>query len=115
MARILQTDAEIDAFISKVIGEANHHGANVNAIIQPLSDEVRQRLNLGSDKVEVYERNGKLARTCWVTIAGSRYVFSYNYDSQKIELRAGTTQGDKLFDFDNQTSQPDIAREVAKL
>jgi len=115
MARRLNTNAEIDAFISKVIGEANHHGAKVNAIIKPLSDEVRLCLDLSRDKVEVYERNGNLARTCWVSIKEYRYVFSYNYDTQRIELRAKTTQGSKIFEFDNFTTQADIAREVGKL
>ena len=115
MARQLKTNAEIDSFITRVIGEANHHGANVNSIIQPLSDEVRQRLNLGVDKVEVYERNGNLARTCWVTLGGKRYVFSYNYHAEKIELRLKTLQGAVLFEFDNTSTQADIVREVAKL
>jgi hypothetical protein len=115
MARQLKTNTEIDAFITRVIGEANHHGANVNSIIKPLSDEVRNRLNLGIDRVEVYERNGKLARTCWVTLEGKRHVFSYNYHTQKIELRSKTLQGAVLFEFDNNTTQADIVREVAKL
>lgn len=115
MARRLHTDAEIDTFIAKVIGEANHHGAKVNAVIVPLSDEVRKRLNLTLDKVEVYERNGQLARTCWVTLQGKRYVFSYNYHAQVIELRAQTTQGKRLAVFDNSTLHADIVSEVAKL
>ena len=115
MARQLNTDTEIDTFISKVICEANHHGAQVEAIIKPLSDEVRQHLDLSRDTVKVYERNGKLARTCWVSINGRRYVFSYNYDTTKIELRAKTTQGANLFAFDNSTSQADIVSEVSKL
>ncbi|UWP90193.1 hypothetical protein [Aliiroseovarius crassostreae] len=115
MARKLTTNQEIDAFIAKVITEANHHGGNVEHVIQPLSDEVRKRLNLAVDTVSVYERNGNLARTCWVTIQGSRYAFSYNYDSKKIELRDRSIQGTKIFDFENATSLADIQREVGKL
>ena len=74
MARHLRTNIEIDNFITKVIAEANHHAPNVGAIIMPLSSAVRARLNLAVDKVEVYERNGNLARTCWVTIGGNRYT-----------------------------------------
>lgn len=115
MARKLTTDQEIDDFIKKVIEAAQHHGRNVEHVIKPLSDEVRQRLNLQPDKVEVWERNGKLARTCWVTLQGARYVFSFNYKSKKIELRQHSTQGAVLFDFDNSTSIADIQREVGKL
>lgn len=112
MARKLSTDIEIDAFIGRVLTEANHHGANVNKIIQLLSDEVRKYLNLGTDKVEVYERKGNLARTCWVTLGKNRYVFSYNYESAKIELRDKTLQGKKIFDFDNNTDYKDIVKQV---
>ncbi|PCD78141.1 hypothetical protein [Pseudothioclava arenosa] len=115
MARKLTTNQEIDAFIAKVIGEAHHHGGNVEHVIQPLSDEVRQRLNLKLDKVEVYERNGNLARTCWVTLQGSRYVFTYNYKTKQIDLRDHSIHGAWRFSFDNATPFPDIQREVGKL
>lgn len=115
MARKLTTNQEIDTFIAKVLGEAHHHGGNVEHVIQPLSDEVRQSLNLKRDTVEVYERNGNLARTCWVTLNGSRYVFTYNYKTQQIDLRDHSIQGALRFSFDNATPFTDIQREVANL
>lgn len=115
MARRLTTDPEIDQFISKVIGEANHHASQVEAIIQPLSDAVRSRLNLLIDRVEVYERNGKLARTCWVTVGGNRYVFTYDYQTFKIQLKDKGTQGTIRYQFDNSTTQANILQQVALL
>jgi len=99
----------------RVLGEAQDHGGKVLNVIQPLSDEVRKRINLNTDKVEVYERNGNMARTCWVTIQGRRYAFSYNYKTEKIDLRDRSIQGAKRFDFDNSTSFSDIQSEVGKL
>ena len=55
MARRLNTDRQIDKFITKVIGEANHHASGVAQVIMPLSQAIRARLNLTQDKVEVYE------------------------------------------------------------
>lgn len=115
MARNLKTNNEIDSFISKVIKEANHHAKPVEHIIQSLSDEVRSYLKLGSDKIEVYERNGKLARTCWVTILNKRYVFTYNYDEEKIDLRKGSLQGELIFQFDNFTNTQDLKKQIALL
>ena len=115
MARRLRTNAQIDTFIGRVIGQAQHHAPWVETVIEPLSDEVRERLDLSVDKIEVYERNGQLARTCWVTIGGHRYAFSYAYRPRKIELRDGSTQGTVIYSFDNNTPLKAIARVVARL
>lgn len=116
MARSLKSDRQIDHFIAKVIDEAQHHAGLVEQIIQPLSDKVRARLRLNAgDDVSVYERNGKLARTCWVTIGGQRWVFSYNYLAGKIDLREGSTRGRLHFQFDNDTTPADLKRVVASL
>ena len=115
MARQLNTNIEIDAFIKKVISEAAHHAFNVEHVIQPLSDEVRKRLRLGVDKISVLERNGQLARTCWIVLNGKRYVFSYNYEQEKIDLRDRSTQGSTLHQFENSTPLASIMSAVASL
>lgn len=115
MARRLRTNGDIDKFISKVIGEANHHAPNVAAAITPLSNAVRARLNLTIDKVEVYERNGQLTRTCWVTISGRRYVFTYNYGSGQIDLKLGSLQGARRCSFDNNTPAGTITHQASLL
>lgn len=115
MARNLPTDADIDAFIAKVIVEALHHAPWVAQVIQPLSDEVRKRLVLGPDTVEVYERNGNLARTCWVTISGKRYIFTYDYSGRKIDLKERTLRGQTLHSFDNNSAAQAIQAVVAQL
>ena len=115
MARKLSTDAEIDDFIEKVLEAAEHHGGKVKDVILPLSEAVRARLNLVVDTVSVYERNGELARTCWVTLSGKRYAFSYDYADEKIDLRDGSIQGANIAEFDNHTSRAAIKRIVANL
>ncbi|WP_080425345.1 hypothetical protein [Burkholderia ubonensis] len=113
MARNLRTNAYIDKYIDQVIEAANHHAPRVKNVIQPLSDEVRRNLRLGTDKIEVYERNGKIARTCWVTINGKRKVFTYNYDTGEIDLKAGSLQGQTIHSFDNDSTLGAIGRIIA--
>jgi hypothetical protein len=113
MARRLTTDQEINAFINSVLNEAQHHAPGVAAIIQPLSDNVRAHLNLAIDRIDVYERNGQIARTCWVTINGNRYAFSYNYDDEAIDLREGSIQGPTKYQFNNDTTDQEIQNIVA--
>lgn len=115
MARRLRTNNQIDAFISRIINEANHHSPEVAQIILPLSQAVRAKLILAQDRVEIYERLGRLARTCWVTLGGNRYAFSYNYNSQKIDLRARSIQGPLIAQFDNRTTALRIQRVVTSL
>ena len=114
MARRLLTAHDIDVYVASVIVDANHHAAQVAAVIQPLSDEVRARLG-PTDTIDVYERNGITARTCWVKIAGKRYCFSYNYKLNTIELRDGSTQGSLRYTFTNATTLLQIQAQAAAL
>ncbi len=104
MARQLRTNHEIDAYLRLVRRAANHHGHNVEHIIDYIAAEVRRRVNLNSDLIEAYERLGKIGRTCWVTIAGNRYAFSYVHANGQIELREDGIQGRVLACFDNSVS-----------
>jgi hypothetical protein len=115
MARHLKTDAQIDDFIDTVTEAAKCHAHSVADVIKPLSQAVRGRLNLAVDRVEVYERKGKLARTCWVTANGQRWVFSYLYGAGVIELRRGSTQGASVFQFDNRTPATALQQQVSAL
>ena len=115
MAKNLKTNKQIDEFIVKVSADASHHAPQVENIIQLLEKEVRAKLTLGPDKIEVYERNGKIARTCWVTINKVRHVFTYNYNDKKIDLRSGSLQGATVYQFDNNTPLAKVRSEIAKI
>lgn len=115
MARRLTTNSQIDSFIQKILDEAQHHAPGVTQVVMPLSQALRARLNLAQDRVEVYERLGQMARTCWVTISGRRYAFSYNYNDEKIDLRDRSVQGPVRHQFDNQTSLSTIQNVIANL
>ncbi|MCY1220227.1 Integron cassette protein [compost metagenome] len=114
MARRLTTNGQIDSYIASVITEANHHAPQVEHVIQPLASAVRARLG-PNDTIDVYERNGVVARTCWVRIAGARYCFSYDYTNHVIDLRERSLQGNLRFAFDNGTAAAQIRAQVAAL
>ncbi len=118
MARSLKTVNEIHNYVSMVTAAANHHASSVASIIPYIESAVLMRLNLSNDDVSIYERNGKLARTCWVKFGGPparRWVFSYNYNQQKIDLRKGSIQGNVIFQFDNSTPISVINAQIANL
>jgi len=114
MARRLTTSGQIDIYVASVISDATHHAHQVKHVIQPLADAVRARLG-SNDTIDVYERNGVVARTCWVRIAGNRYCFSYDYTNQVIDLRDRGLQGNLRFSFDNATTGAQIGAQVAAL
>lgn len=114
MARRLMTSSQIDNYVASVIADANHHAPQVQHVMQPLADAVRARLG-PNDAIEVYERNGVVARTCWVRIAGERYCFSYDYTNHVIDLRDRGLQGNRRFAFDNATTTAQIDAQVVAL
>ena len=115
MARHLTTNRQIDAYLRLVIHAATHHAPKVASVIPDLAHEVRARVTLGVDDVSVYERLGNLGRTCWVTIGGRRWAFSYDYSTGQIDLRRDNLQGVVVFQFDNSTTTTAIKRQVALL
>lgn len=115
MARELTTDKQIEEYVRALVEYASHNAPHVASIITPLAAAVRCRLAPGRDRLEVYTRNGNLARSCWVTLCGYRYALSYNYDKRMIDLREGGLQGAVLFQFDNDTSSTEIRRRIDSL
>lgn len=115
MARQLVNRQETDDFILTVKAAAEHHGHNVQNVIDVLYDEVMKRFAFDLDKIKVYERNGKTARTTWVTLDGNRYVFTYDYPEQKIKLLKGSTQGQLIESFDDGASQELITKTIGLL
>ena len=115
MARKLVTVQEIRDFVVKVQKEANHHASEVEHVILELEHAVLSRINLPIDTFSVYERNGNLARNCWVVLGGNRYAFSYNYDAKKIELRDRSNQGPVIHSFDNTTPSVMVQSVIARL
>jgi hypothetical protein len=115
MARHLKTRKEIDEYVAYVDKEAMHHAPRVQNVVVPLANAVLSRLNPVTDKVEVFERDGKIARTCWVTLAGERYVFSYDYKGRQIVLRKRSVQGEELFRFDNDITDLELKKAIIGL
>ncbi|WP_131798470.1 hypothetical protein [Acidovorax sp. GW101-3H11] len=114
MARRLTTIGQINRYVASVIADANHHAPQVSQVIQPLANAVLARFG-PNDTIDVYERQGVVARTCWVRIAGTRYCFSYNYTNHVIDLRDRSLQGNLRFAFDNATTTAQIRAQVAAL
>ena len=103
------TDIEIlKEYISQVIDRAEHHANNVENIVLAIAGAIIWKKD--SNPIKVFTREGEMKNVIWVNINGNKYAFSYNHDTQKIEIRQDNTQGKVIASFDNSTSTDDIKR-----
>ena len=113
MARQLTSQAQTDNEIARIEREADHHAPHVMATVRLLYNYVIQRIDFTRDRVEIYERNGAMARTTWVTFQGRRYVFTYNYSTTHIDLRDGSIKGNTLIQFNGTETAEQVASVLA--
>jgi Integron cassette protein VCH_CASS1 chain len=91
-----------------VLGRAEHHAGQVAAIALALLGAIVWRGEPGS--IEIKQYAGNLANVLWVTIAGTRYAFSYNHETEEIEMRDRTTHGEVRHRFSNATPATEVER-----
>jgi len=116
MARKLRSIEEINDFVASVTDAAEHHAPKVKRAVSLLAEAVLAQLDFPRDSVvEVYERNGQIARTCWVSRGHQRWVFSYNYRDEAIDLRQRSTQGLTLCQFDDDTDRAKLFEQIERL
>ena len=94
MARKLKSKSETDDFILNVMKAVKHHAPGMHGPVETIYARMIELIDFNSDVVEVYERNGELARTTWVTLQGQRMVFTYDYDGKCLLLKRDNLRGD---------------------
>jgi len=86
-------------YVSGVIERAEHHAKGVGQICLAIAGAIVWK----ADKIEVFERQGKMANALWLYKNGRRYVLSYNHVSGEIEVKDKSTQGTALASFSDET------------
>jgi hypothetical protein len=114
VARKLTDRDQTDKLIADIIGNARHHAHGMVGPARSIYDLMISMIDFGRDTVEVFERNGKLARTTWVTVSGTRMVFSYNYDRRCIVLKLNGSKGKELASFDWDEKKDQTVEKLSK-
>ena len=99
--------AGLQEYLTGVVRRADHHGDNVRHVVLPLVGA----LVLFKDpdqRIKVFTREGSTGNVLWVHIGNTRYVITYDHDSESIVIKRGSTQGAVLAHFTNATTIPDI-------
>jgi len=98
------TEIEVlSTYLRGVMERAGHHARSVNAIALTLAGAIIWRKD-DEHPIEVLRREGEMRNALWVTINGQRYVFTYDHSSGQIAMRRGSTQGETVFNFTNETT-----------
>ena len=96
-------------YIKGVLDKADHHAENVNEVILTLIGAVIWKKD--EDAIEVMTQSGDMKNVLWVKINNTRYAFSYNHETEKIEMRKHSIKGDVVKSFDNSI----FAKEVKEI
>ena len=97
---------ELHTYAKGVMGRADHHAGKVKGIALALLGGIIWRGE--PDSIRIRRFSGSPANMLWVTIAGKTYVFAYNHETQKIEIRDRTQTGAVLHAVDDTNSAADI-------
>ena len=81
----------IRGYLKGVVDRADHYAQGVNEVVLAVAGGVVWRKDDGL--LEVRARMGEMRIVLWFTEDGERYALSYNYRTEEIELKAGSTQG----------------------
>lgn len=93
-------------YISGVMVRAEHHAKGVGEVCLAIAGAIVWK----ADKIEVLEREGKMANALWLYSEGKRYVLSYNHTSGEIEVKDKSTQGVVLASFSDETPTSEVKR-----
>ena len=101
MAKSVTDVDELQRYILGVMTRADHHAGEVNETVLALAGAIVWKKD--NQSIKVMARDGETKNVLWVNIGSSKYAFSYNHDTQKIEMRKGSIQGSVIKTFDNHT------------
>lgn len=97
---------ELHTYVSGVMGRADHHAGKVKGIALALLGGIIWRAE--PDTIRIRRFAGGPANMLWVNISGKTYVFAYNHETEKIEIRDRTQTGTVLDSFDDTNTAADI-------
>lgn len=100
------TDLQIlQRYIQGVMERAEHHAGGVDEICLAIAGAI---IWTKSGDIEVFEREGEMKNVLWVNIDNKRYAFTYEHDTDSIDIKEGSTQGDVIISFTNENTAGDV-------
>ena len=114
MPQPLNSIDEFQQYLTGVQERAQHHAPNIMEVLIALAGVAVLFKDPRSQLVAGTYRGG-LANVLRMTIAGERYVLSYDHEEEAVQIKRGTSQGEVVGSFDNHTEPGQILRLFRRL
>ena len=102
MAQKIEQITKLKEYIKGVLDRADHHAEKVNEVILTLIGAIIWKKD--EEPIEVLTQSGDMKNVLWVKINSTKYAFSYNHETKKIEMRENSIKGQVIKQFDNSIS-----------
>lgn len=107
MALTVTEIEQLRAYLNGVMRRADHHAGNVKEIALALAGAILWK-KTDEEPIKVMVREGKTTNVLWVRIREKRYAFSYDHETDQIDMRENSVQGPTLHSFTNRTSLSEL-------
>lgn len=95
----------LNRYINGVMERADHHAGNVNEVVLSLAGAVVWK---ATEDIQVRTYGEETANVLWLIVGQNKYAFTYNHQTQMIDLRERTQQGNVIASFSNQTTAAQV-------
>jgi hypothetical protein len=91
-------------YVSGVMARSEHHARGVKEVCLTILGGIIWK----AESIEVLVMDGETKNVLWMTVAGSRYAFSFVHDEMVVEVRRNNTHGAVLASFSNQSHSSEV-------
>lgn len=95
----------LQEYLQGVLGRADHHAKNLEGVALALLGAIIWK---STGNIEVRGYSGKPANMIWFLVEGNKYTMSFNHNTQKVDLKRRTNNGDLVAYFDNNTTYQQV-------
>lgn len=105
MATTIATLKILQTYLNGVMERADHHANNVNEIALAITGGIIWR---SIKDVKVLSKLGDMKNVLWMQTNNKTLCFVYNHNTQNIDVRENTIQGNTIMTFNNKNSVKDV-------
>ncbi len=95
----------LDTYFKGVMNRAEHHSQEIKAVCLALLGAVIWK---STGELEARQYSGSSANIIWFWLGDRRFVFCYEHNGKKIQLRERTYEGEVIKEFNDKSTCKEI-------